>query len=397
MRFPVGRSILALAVALALEGCGASSNLLGLTVPAEHRRTFDAELDQAQAGYDRGDLDEALRHARRAHEIDPDAEDPSILLGFVSLSKARGDPFSIAIALSSAKAAPNDAESATSGPLGILKGVLGLKESELASMGTLDRSDPALPLVVPSCAEDARRDVERIAFLNEAIVAVCPFVPVSARVLDDQRQRCGPTDRPIRSTEKALFLWAFAHLTEALAFNAVLTYGTADPTGKKSNLELRVEGINAKQTGDPTQLADFLAAVSTLEKTLGAVMPTSGACSPTAPTTQLVAALNDLLAVDLAFSALPNVPKKVTASIKAAVAKIKELQAKVATVPGASSSQALKADLNQKIAKNLGAKLDKIAAEQADQITPEQKTQVCAAYQSISGGISTPPALCAGL
>src|SRR5205814_1419204 len=163
-----------------------------------------------------------------------------------ALSKARGDPFSIAIALAKSKATPQSSEgSATSGPLGALKGVLGLDEAELATMGLLDDSDPDLPVVVPSCAEDARRSVDRL------------------------------------------------------------------------------------QTTDPTQLAGFLASVATLEKTLGAIMP-AGTCSPTAPTTQLVAALNDLLAVDQAFAIIRGVPSQVSASVKQAVAHIKELQAKVA-------------------------------------------------------------------
>jgi len=369
----------------ALTGCG-EYNLLRLTMPDEHRTSFDALLTSGRAAYDRGDMDEALRFSRKAYELDPRSEDAAILYGFVNLTLAGSDPFSLAKELSSDKAAP--AGGGAGDTLGGIKDALGLSDDERALLGKPDKTDPELPILIPSCAEDARRDVPTLAYLNTAILAVCPFVDTEARVGEDYRQTCEPFTGTRREQHRASFLWAFAHLTEALAFHAVLTYGT-NAEGK-SNLEARVAKIKT------LEVPALLTAVTTLETSLRTVMPTGGACSDAAPTTQFYATLNDMLAVDAAFARIPGVPDRITKSIRAAMARVRQVQQNAD--PGSiknAQARALKGDFNGKIAGGLAAKIDEVAASGA--ADESQKATLCAAFDSISGGATARPAACPAL
>jgi hypothetical protein len=373
-------------IGLLAGGCG-KANVNGLLTPDAQRHSYENLLTAGRAAYDRGDLQRALKLVKEAHELDPDAEEAAILYGFVNLSLAHGDPYSLAGGLLQYdKDKPADVS-----PLTALRTVIGLTDAELLGMGKLDTTVPDLPVIVPACVETVRQTSERLRYLNEALVAVCPFVPVPSRVLYDVRQRCGPSQFITEDPFRALFLWAFAHLSEALAFNGVLTYTTADPTGAKSNLEQRVAAAQKLDTTAPGNLDAVLSSFNSISTTLEAVMPVSGVCSPAAPTTQLVATLYDLLAVDLAFAAMPGIPARMTAAIHQAVDRIKGLQAQ----GGQPDQKALKADLNKKISSAIASKIDEIQAKNADKITPDVKAKACAAYASISAGVGTPPALCA--
>lgn len=378
-----------------VAGCGASSNVWGLLTPADHRDTYANLVVSARAAYDRGDLQRALSLSKRAHEMDPDAEEAAILYGFVNLSLAHGDPYSLAGGL--LKSDKDKDKSDDTSPFTSLRTVIGLTDDELLAMGTLDSTPPDLPVIVPGCAENMRVASERLAYLDQAITAVCPFVPFTARALDDPRQRCSLLTSVGESPFRALFLWAFSHLSEALAFNGVLTYGTADPTGKKSNLELRVARVQEMDTTVAGNLGEVLTAFDSIRGTLEAVMPVTGTCSEAAPTTLLMATLNDMLAVDLAFASMPGVPAKMTKAIRAAVDRVRQLQASAQSSGGTAQgaqAKALKADLNKKISAAIAGKLDEIKEKNADQLSSEQKTQACAAYASISAGVGTPPSLC---
>ncbi len=383
---------LALLVVAALSGCSAETNILGKTTPPEHLETFENLLDLARAAYDRNDLPKALKYAKKAHDLNEDSEEASLLFGFVNLSLAGGDPFSLAKGLTAdakEKDAAGGGEGGTAGTLTSLKTVLAIRDDELLLMAQKDESDPDLPILVPGCVEDARGVAERLQYLNDAILATCRFIDESAKITDDYRQKCesyaGPHDQP----HKAHFLWAFAHLTEALAFNAILTYSTADPTGKQSNLELRAAKI---QTIDAAQdLTVFVEAVQSLNKTLRAVLPAGGACSDAAPTTQLRATLNDLLAVDQAFALIPGMPKKITSSLQKAMSRVKGATSASGGDNRAAQAQALKGDFTKKMAKGIAEKIDGL-----ETVTPDQKVAVCAAYDAVAAGSEQTSTLCSG-
>lgn len=392
--------LLILPLLLVLVSCSAETNILGKTTPAEHLATFENLLDLAQAAYDRNDLKMALRYSEQAYKLNEDSEDAALLYGFVNLSLAGGDPFSLAKGLTADAKAKNEADQAadpaapeqpsgTAGTLASLKSVLAIKDEELLQMSSKDETDPALPILIPGCVEDARATVARLKYLKSAVLAVCRFVDDSAKVSDDYLQQCEPYDGPHEQRHKAHFLWAFAHLTEALAFNSILTYATTDQAGSQTNLELRAQKIQAIDASKDLQ--PLLAAITSLDKTLKAVMPAGGACSEAAPTTQLRATLNDMLAVDAAFSLIPGMPKKITARVANAMNRIKGATDASGDSRGAQA-QALKGDFSKRMAKGVADKIDRLDTP----LSASQKTAVCSAYSAVAAGSGETSTLCGG-
>jgi hypothetical protein len=398
-------------------GCGADSNILGLTVPDEHKDSFEYILTEARVAYDHGRLDEALELSTKAFQMVPDSERAALLYGFVNLSLAGGDPFKIARTLAedaANKKSGKDAGTATatatsssigtstststaasdssSDALGPLRAIIGLRDDEVAAIGTLDASDVELPIYIPSCVEDARSTLEKLQFVNNAIYAVCRFVDVEARIEGDYRQQCEQFAGARRQGARAHFLWAFAHLTEALAFQSVLMFGSPDGKAGTSNLEKRVEKIKAQSASGTAGIQTFLASLTTLQRTLAAVMPTSGRCSETAPTTQIRATLNDLLAVESALSRLPGLSPDIGNSLKKALGRFKNVQGGLD--PGQAKSEqtkVLRQDLTKNMSKSLGEKIDGLAAENGGVLPAEQKETVCGAYSQVAAGAPLPP------
>ena len=190
---------LVLVQCLGLCGCGAKSNVLGLTTPREHKETFEVLLDRARVSYDHKDLAAALKYSKKAYEIDPNSEDAAILYGFVNLSLAGGDPFSLAEGLTARQASEGGG---TSDTLSALKTVIGLSDADLVLMSTRDESDPELPVLVPACAEDARRAVKKLHYINSAVNAVCRFIDDDVRVGTDYRQNCRSYSGPRRQRHR---------------------------------------------------------------------------------------------------------------------------------------------------------------------------------------------------
>ena len=83
-------------ISVLMTGCSSQSNIIGRTVPDSHKNNFFHSLDMAQSLYDQGRLIEARKYAKNANSIDPESEEAAVLLGFISLSLAGGDPFSLA-------------------------------------------------------------------------------------------------------------------------------------------------------------------------------------------------------------------------------------------------------------------------------------------------------------
>ena len=440
----LGPGLRSLAVGILVVGCGQHSNVLGLVTPTSQKDTFVHVLASAQAAYDRGQIAHAYDLAKKAQALDPDSEAAAVLFGFVSLSMVGTDPFQLAKAMSASNSTATSSSpggivqidtvslqewlappppgsfgpgggtdttaaagvTRTTDAFGPLKAAIGFSTSEIEKMGALDGSDPDLPILIPTCAETVRAEISRLTILGAAISAVCPFVDESAHVRSDQRQDCQLHSGIRRQGALAAFLWAFAHLTEALAFNSVLTYGENQAAGKKSNLEMRVEKIKAASsaTSDPATIANLVKSVQTLNTTLQAVLPVTGKCSSTAPTSQLRATLNDMLAVDAAFDAIPGTPPKVKAALKNAISRVKNPASAISTAlpsgggadPSALEAQVLKGDLTKNMSSTLASKLDAIAADPNAAVTASQKASLCANYAAIAAGSGQVSSLCPG-
>ncbi len=360
---------------------------MGLLTPDTHRETFANELSQARADFDRNELDSAFVHATNAYEMNPYSEDAALLYGYINLSLAGADPFSMAKKMNESEeneeGALTLADGGAADTLTKLQTIIGLTDDQILQLGKLDVVDPDLPILIPKCAEDARETLKKLNYIGNAIDAACPFVDINVPNQKDVRQLCYETKGFRKYPHKAHFLWAFAHLTEALAFNSVLKYGSSE--GQKSNLELRVDKLQDQDASTTKALDKFIGNVETVEKTVDAVMPTGKDCSETAPTTQLIATLNDLLAVDAAFDMMPGMPEKITKSLKKNIAKIKEFE------DAASQTKALKADMAKKMSQTLSDKLDSL---EGGAVTAEKATELCKSYDSISGGGSEKPELC---
>lgn len=384
--------------ALALPACNSETNLIGRTVPTDHHDSYYYNLDMARALYDSGRARDARKYGLKAFLMDPDSEQASILLGFIDLSLAGGDPFTLAKALMEAEQAKKDAASkpgaqpvktgsSTSDTLGSVKSAIGITPDELALLGQRDDSDPQLPVIIPKCVEEARATVERLFYVNEAIRAVCPFVDKDIRNEADYRQVCDPTERPRQFSAKAHFLWAFSHLTEALAFNSVLTFSNADSVDKRSNLEKRVTKVQTLDTTTPDGITRLLETLKGVEATVSAIFPASGLCSETAPTSQLRATLNDMLAVDIAFSRISGVPDKIVASIRKSMEKITGIGGKDGV---GSQLAAMKGDFTKKISGGLSTKIDQLTSDPNNPLSPDKKDEICAILSSIAAdGSST--------
>jgi len=384
-------SLIALALALALlmlcqYGCGARTNVLGLTAPAEHKKDFQNQIELAEAAYDRGELEKAKEYATSALTLDPTSEDAAIIYGFVSLALAGADPFRLSRALIAAKSVSAGGAAAT---LASLRGVIGLQQDELLKMGSIEKTVADLPLLIPACAEIVRDEVARLKYLNEAIILICPFVDKSVLNKTDLRQQCLSTSAPRRKVDQAHFLWAFAHLTEALAFNQVLTYGTVDPN--QSNLQLRVARVTG-QTQASTDPAGYISAIDGLSNTMQAILPSSGICSQDARTTQFSATLFDLTAVDSAFARLSQAPASVRATLNSALGSIRNAQQQGASAT--NSSDVLRGQFASNIAEKVASNIDSQVAKLPVPLTTDQKEKLCSSFDNIARGSGKTSAVC---
>ncbi len=373
-----------------LSSCGSETNIIGRSVPDSHKKNFFHSLDMAQSLYDQGRLSEAKVYAQNAYSIDPESEEASVLFGFINLSLAGGDPFSLAKGLISAEnerkkaanAGVSSGDANTGDTLGAIKDAVGFTGAEIESLGTKDTSDILYPVLLPKCAEEVRLAVQRLIYVNDAIRAICPFVDNDVLSASDSRHICKSTSRPRQSANKAHFLWAFTHLTEAIAFNAVLTYRNEDATDNKSNLENRVQKIQSSDVAASGNVDSLLTSLESIEATVNAIFPADGSCSDAFPTSQLQATLNDMLAVDRAFAKIVGIPKGIATSIVKAVAKFN-----VSGEGGVSAKlAAIKSDFTKKVSAGLSSKIDLLAADPANPLDPAKKDQICSILDSISSG-----------
>ncbi len=372
-------------VAVLLNGCGARSNIFGFFLPPVDKDSFGYQFDQAQAAFDDGRLDAALKFAEVALRLDRESEAANILYGFINLSLAGADPFHLAKSIvgkgaSGAKKMSHFLEDQPTDTLSQLKDAVGITTSELLSMSTFDQEVIDLPLLIPNCVETVRQESQRMKLLENAVLAACPFVDEDVRVSEDYRQACVPTSLPRQKTNEAHFLWAFGHLTEALAFNAILTYRGERSSEEPTNLELRLARVKEKGQDN---LNEFIEAVSKLQKVIDKILPVEGNCGPGTPTSQLRATLTDLMAVERAFGRLPHVPPQMLIPLKKGLEGV--------TQAGASAS-ALRGGFTKKISEDLAAKIDQISSQK--KLSDEEKKKLCANAAAISVGNQVVPETC---
>lgn len=399
-----GLTVHCLLVLIYLTGCGPESNIIGLTTPKSHKNSYLAALEGASAAYDRGDMEEALQLASKAYQQNPRSEQAAIIFGYASLGAAGLEPFRLASIMASDSQSSGDSKDSTStdgsntqskepssqggsasGTSSILESlgtVLGLTQAEIDRLGAIDDSDPELPLRIPRCAEDARKSLRILGLVNDALVAICPFVNTGAYIAGDLRHSCESMVEFGKQRGKAHFLWALSHLTEAMIFNAVINVSN-DKSQGKSNLERRVEKLQQTQVNTPSDVPQFIEKLNAFQKTIGQLLPL-GSCSDTSPTTQLRATLNDMLATTAAFRLIPGLPPSISASIEKSVASFASKGADATDL--ATKLATLRGDLTKSLTNKLSAKIDAISAKTT--LSESQKQELCSAFNSISGDSS---------
>lgn len=374
-----------------LLGCGESSNINGFMMSGQQKAAIDILLFNAQKAYDQGDFETAEKLSDQAYEINPDNEEAAILSGYVNLSLGGIDAFQLAKGLidKSSKSATN----ANAGDaLSPIASVLGLSSTDVTTnLGDLQKSSVSLfanlPIVKPNCAEDARSKMDKLTRVNKAIQRVCPFVKDAVRISGDTRHgeaACKPTSQNLRFVSKGNFLWALAHLTEALAFYSVFSYSTTNDG--VSNLQGRVNAVSSFKPTSLTEIQTLVDASSELASSVETVLPLPSAGGCAGKTNQMTAMLNDLKSTSLAFASLAGVPEKLTKSITAAIEKVEQFSKNVPAGDQAlqAQSDALKGQLTKAIASKLADKITQLKNENSN-VTTEDINKLCTSFNTIAG------------
>ena len=400
-RTPLSFSVLA---ALFAIGCGEATNINGFMMSAPQKAAIDVLLFRAQKAYDQGDFETAEKLSDQAFEINPDNEEAAILSGYVNLSLAGVDAFQLAknlIDKSSSSSSGNAGDA-----LGPIATILGLTSTDVTSfLGDVQTSKATLfaklPIVKPNCAEDARSKMDKLARVNKSIARICPFVKDAVRVALEPRHNatnCVPTKQSLRFVSKGNFLWAFSHLTEALAFYSVFSYST---TGDGiANLQGRVNAVSSFKPASLTEIQDLVAASTELATSVESVLPLPSAGGCAGKSNQMTSMLNDLKATTLGFANLPGVPEKLTKSITAAIDKVDQFSKNIPAADQAlqAQSDALKGQLTKNIAAALGTKISQLKADNPN-LSAADLSSLCSSFGSIAGagtqtGQVTKPAEC---
>ena len=168
----------------------------------------------------------------------------------------------------------------------------------------------------------------------------------------------------------------------------MFTYSTVDPA--QSNLQLRVARVSSSQaSNDPDA---YISAIDSLNKTMQAILPTSGICSNEARTTQFTATVNDLAAVDAGFARLANAPATVRNTLSKALGSIRNGQDSVSSAGG--SAQTLRGQIGGGAAEKLATSIDSQIGALPTPLTAEQKTKLCGSFSDIAAGSGKTAKVC---
>ena len=411
-----------------LAGCGSKSNINQIW--GGNDEGADSLYMEARAAYDRGDYDAAEEKAQKLVDRNPDNEDAAVLLGYIYLSSGGIDPFRLAremIALStpttttptdkadggvlqgpsaedSDAEAEDDTNDATS-TLQKLGSLINLSETDFTNLqkepftGTTGLFTDN-PLIVPKdVTPDLRQQIEVLKAMNAAIMAVCRFVDDSVKIEGDTRHadaNCVKVDGPRNNPPKAHFLWAFSHLTEAMVFQSVLLYSTAE--NGDSNFKAASDKLNNSSFDGDAGVAEFTSKVTELKTASDLVFNTTSNDSMIAST------FRALDAVDKAFGALSGLPEGITKRITGAMGKIREVGTKLGGEGSTGNVTALKGQMTDKVSKTIGKKVDDVITKKLGEPTTvtgvdalplsdaqkttmkEQITDMCASFDALSAG-----------
>lgn len=341
-------------------------NVNQVLVTSDQEESISGLLDQAKYEYDKGNYDEALSLAETAYDKNPAYESSSILLGYIYLSRAGLDIFSLSKGIIAEKDS-NDTNKTTS-LFTSLANIIGIDQTELSYLTQDDTSQVAnIDIYLPLLATEAR-DSESLVIenLNTAISYFCPFVDADARLETDSRhseESCPPSTLPLKKAGQSDFGLALAHLGEAVAFYSVLFY--TDDGETIPNLQRSVKALESR-TSD---VAAYSSDIATLSLAVDNIFPTSG---DDESNSMLNAMFDNLQTTNNALGAA-GVPDDISAAIGNVIEDLQE-----GTNNGIKNTQKLKAKLTKKLSEDLSNQVESIEA------TDEELAEICENLDTIS-------------
>jgi hypothetical protein len=409
---------LPLLLALLLPGCSESTNIMGFIAAPGTEHDAGALLSRSRIRLDDGDYAGALRDAEASLALAPDCGPCAVQVGYCHLGVAGLDMFQLARKLiekneveeeaSGALASRGDSkvvgrlassgDSNASGQLASLASLVGLGSSDYESItlpgnrqGELEGAPTSgpfrdLPVYLPKNSVEARdSDSPTLYHIARATLVLCPFMPASVKILGDQpdirhgAESCQTDEEISRPGSNALFVWAVAHLVEAIAFHQVVLY-TQD--GVTPNLQKRAAILESRS--EIPSLTEYVKAVKDLAAVVDIILPTDAGA---ARASMLTAMFNDLQTVSLAFQNMAAVPEDVSKGIVDAIAELQGQKDKIGSAGGSADGKdqgavAFKDQLTEGMAtelkKQISSKID------SGQLNEQERTDLCSAYRQIS-------------
>jgi len=403
---------------LLLQACGDSNINQFFSSEAQDNMAVDYQLDMAERHYDLGNYSKALEFALKAEKINPNREETGLMLSYIYLSNAGIDTFKIAENMISATNTSGTQEaSALLTDFGSIVGVTNSDietnlslESVVVKVNDQDYTVSQisaidifkdLPIVIPKTADSARLSASAtVASLNLAVSKICPFIESSIVDNTDSRQAtCGSFAGTRTAIAKSRWVWMLAHLGEAIAFNAVISY-TPDSTSlvapssntPTSNIIARGNALNKYQGN----ISGFAAAINDYSAALEAIMPTETGTEGN--TSMIQAMFDDLDAVNKALSEKDEngnilIPTSLSKGITNSITSLKTRTSSItANAAAGQSTEAIgmKDNLTKKINTTLEAKVEsEIAGESGS-----DKQEACDAFDEINTDPSLSPDGC---
>ena len=392
------RISLVFGAACLMTACG-SANFNSIFTSGEQKEALDQLLISAQFEFDQGNNDEALEITAKALKINPYEEKTLVLRAYTYLSKAGLDAFSLSKNLieqsedkkttttTTTTAASGDA---TSDNLNSLSSLIGLGDSDFELLGTKDETT-GTKIYLPKSRTVAREAASAIIEnIDQAVKTLCPIIQTGSPKdsTKDPRHSCDPSPSVIQGRAQSHFVWALAHLGEAIAFYSVVLYDD-----KKTNAQGASLGPNIQRVSSSLNQADFgkfLTDLTALSNAINKIFPTAPA---DAADSMLNAMFNDLKVTSLAFAAMGGVPESVTKSINDSITNLESRVSKVSTTTDAGATSdaakqnaAIRNALTTTVADDLNKKIAGLQGE--------QKSQACTLFKSINSDPAKKPSGC---
>lgn len=410
--------LLLLLLALLLPGCSETTNIMGFIAAPGTEHDAGALLSRSRIRLDAGDYAGALRDAEASLALAPDCGPCAVQVGYCHLGVAGLDMFQLARKLIEKNEVAEEtsgalgsrggskvfgrlassADSNASGQLASLASLVGLGSSDYEAItlpgnrqGELEGAPTSgpfrdLPVYLPKNSVEARdSDSPTLYHIARATLVLCPFMPASVKILGEQpdirhgAESCQTDEEIGRPGSNALFVWAVAHLVEAIAFHQVVLY-TQD--GVTPNLQKRAAILESRS--EIPSLTEYVKAVKDLAAVVDIILPTDAGA---ARASMLTAMFNDLQTVSLAFQNMAAVPEDVSKGIVDAIAELQGQKDKIGSAGGSADGKdqgavAFKDQLTEGMAtelkKQISSKID------SGQLNEQERTDLCSAYRQIS-------------